>query len=155
MTLPLQKMHGELRVFGFRYDGFVARIDSVEAYYRFNMDLLDPSIRRQMLSGPRPVLTKVKDEVPARYEASASISNSLVADGCIIEGDVENSVLFRGVRVGKGCVVKDCILMQNAEVQDGAQLSHVIADKNTFIKRDRRLMGQPTYPVVIAKGSII
>ncbi len=151
----LQKMYGDLRVFGYRYDGNVARIESVEAYYRFNMSLLEPSVRRQMLMGPHPVLTKVKDEVPARYEQGAEISNSLVADGCIIEGKVENSVLFRGVRVGKGCVVKDCILMQNSEIQDGAQLSYVITDKNAFIKRDRRLMGQPTYPVVIAKNSII
>lgn len=151
----LQKMFGELRIFGHRYDGYVSRIDSVEAYYRFNMSLLDSSVRAQMLGGKHPVLTKVKDEVPARYEQGAQISNSLVADGCIIEGQVENSVLFRGVRVGKGCVVKDCILMQNTEIQDGAQLAHVITDKNAFIKRDRRLMGQASYPVLIAKNSII
>ena len=151
----LQKTFGELRIFGYRYDGYVARVESVESYYRFNMSLLDGNVRRQMLMGEHPVLTKVKDEVPARYEQSAEISNSLVADGCIIEGSVENSILFRGVRVGRGCVVKDCILMQNTEVQDGAQLGYVITDKNAFIKRDRRLMGQPTYPVVIAKNSII
>lgn len=151
----LQKMFGELRIFGYRYDGFVARMDSVESYYRFNMNLLDPTIRTQMLSGESPVLTKVKDEVPARYDADAKVSNSLVADGCIIEGQVENSILFRGVRIGRGCVVKDCILMQNTEVQDGAQLAYMITDKNAFIKRDRRLMGQPTYPGLIAKNSII
>ena len=99
--------------------------------------------------------TKVKDEVPARYEAGAKAVNSLVADGCIIEGTVENSVLFRGVRVGKGAVVKDCILMQSVEVQDGAQLSHVISDKNAFIKRDRRIVGQESYPVVIEKNAVI
>ena len=78
-----------------------------------------------------------------------------MADGFIIEGTVENSVLFRGVRVGKGAVVRNCILMQGVEVQDGAQLSNVISDKNAFIKRDRRIVGQESYPVVIEKNAVI
>ena len=85
----------------------------------------------------------------------AKAVNCLVADGCIIEGTVENSVLFRGVRVGKGAVVRNCILMQGVEVQDGAQLSNVISDKDAFIKRDRRIVGQESYPVVIEKNAVI
>ena len=119
------------------------------------MDLLDESIRTPLLYKPNPVYTKVKDEVPARYEAGAKVTNTLVADGCIIEGTVENSILFRGVRVGKGAVVKDCILMQGVEVQDGAQLSYVISDKDAFIKRDRRIVGQESYPIVIEKNAVI
>ena len=93
--------------------------------------------------------------ISSQVEDILKAQNSLVADGCIIEGTVENSVLFRGVRVGKGAVVKDCILMQSVEVQDGAQLSHVISDKNAFIKRDRRIVGQESYPVVIEKNAVI
>ena len=144
-----------LKIYGYKYEGYVKRIESVEAYRKLNMDLLDESIRTPLLYKPNPVYTKVKDEVPARYEAGAKVTNTLVADGCIIEGTVENSILFRGVRVGKGAVVKDCILMQGVEVQDGAQLSYVISDKDAFIKRDRRIVGQESYPIVIEKNAVI
>ena len=151
----LIKQLGELKIYGYKYDGYVSRIDSIASYYKLNMDMLDESIRTPLLYRPNPVYTKVKDEVPARYEAGAKVVNCLVADGCIIEGTVENSVLFRGVRVGKGAVVRNCILMQGVEVQDGAQLSNVISDKDAFIKRDRRIVGQESYPVVIEKNAVI
>ena len=93
--------------------------------------------------------------MPARYIGEPNVQGSLIANGSVVEGTVINSVLFRGVRVGKGAVVKDCILMQSVEVQDGAQLSHVISDKNAFIKRDRRIVGQESYPVVIEKNAVI
>ena len=144
-----------LKIYGYKYDGYVKRIESVDSYRQLNMDLLDEPIRTQLLYKPYPVYTKVKDEVPARYEAGCKVSNTLVADGCIIEGTVENSILFRGVRIGKGAVVKNCILMQGVEVQDGAQLSHVISDKDAFIKRDRRMAGQESYPIVIEKNAVI
>ena len=151
----LIKQLGELKIYGYKYDGYVSRIDSIASYYKLNMDMLDESIRTPLLYRPNPVYTKVKDEFPARYEAVAKAVNCLVADGCIIEGTVENSVLFRGVRVGKGAVVRNCILMQGVEVQDGAQLSNVISDKDAFIKRDRRIVGQESYPVVIEKNAVI
>ncbi len=144
-----------LKIYGFKLEGYVKRIESIPSYYQLNMDMLDEQLRTSLLSKPNPVYTKVKDEVPARYEEGARVSNSLVADGCIVEGEVENSILFRGVRVGRGCKVQNCILMQGVEVQDGAQLSHVIADKSAFIKRDRRLMGQPSFPIVIEKNAVI
>lgn len=151
----LIKQLNELKIYGYQYEGYVSRIESIASYYKLNMDMLNESIRTPLLYRPNPVYTKVKDEVPARYEAGARAVNSLVADGCIIEGTVENSVLFRGVRVGKGAVVRNCVLMQGGEVQDGAQLSNVIADKNAFIKRDRRIVGQESYPVVIEKNAVI
>lgn len=151
----LQKQLGELRIFGYKYDGYVARVESVEGYYRFNMDLLDEETRTKLLYAPNPVYTKVKDEVPAHYMGDAQVSNTLVADGCVVEGTVENSVLFRGVRVGRGAVVKNCILMQSVEIQDGAQVEHVIADKGVFIKRGRHLVGTPSFPVVVGKNAVI
>lgn len=144
-----------LKIFGYKYDGYVSRIESIQSYYQLNMDLLDEGIRNQLLSRPNPVYTKVKDEVPAQYFEGARIENSLVADGCIIEGEVKNSVLFRGVRVGKGAKVENCILMQATEVQDSAQLAYVITDKSAFIKRGKRLMGQASFPIVIEKNAVI
>ena len=151
----LLRQLSELKIYGYEYKGYVKRIESIASYYQLNMDMLDESKRTPLLYKPYPVYTKVKDEVPARYEDGAKASNSLVADGCIIEGTVENSVLFRGVRVGKGAVVKNCVLLQGVEVQDGAQISHVIADKGAFIKRDRNLVGQESWPVVIEKNAVI
>ncbi|MGI6200551.1 MAG: glucose-1-phosphate adenylyltransferase subunit GlgD [Christensenellales bacterium] len=145
----------ELRVYGFKYPGYVARIDSVLSYYKHNMALLDPAVRADLLGRAGDVYTKVKDEVPARYESGAKVSNCLVADGCIIEGEVENSILFRGVRVGRGARIRNSIIMQSSEVMDNARLDHVILDKQVLIRRDRTLSGQDTFPVVIGKNAVI
>ncbi len=151
----LQRMRDELRIFGYRYDGFVARVDSINSFYQLNMALLNEKTRERLLSRPNPVYTKVKDEPPAHYCAGSSSRNALVADGCLIEGAVSDSVLFRSVVVGKGAVVKGCILMQGVEIQAGAVLENVIVDKSAIIKEGRRLTGQRDYPVVIAKSAII
>jgi len=97
----------------------------------------------------------VKDEVPARYGANGRAVNALVADGCIIEGQVENSVLFRGVRVGKNAVIKDSIVMQNSEVQEGATLQYAILDKSVVVQRDRMLAGSERFPMIIRKHGIV
>ena len=81
--------------------------------------------------------------------------NSLVADGCRIEGTVENSVLFPGVVVEEGAVVRNCVLFKEDIVRRNAQLSYMIADKDVEILVDRTLMGHATYPIVLAKGSIV
>ena len=118
------------------------------------MDMLDVKTRHEMFN-VNPVYTKVRDEVPAKYMHDSSAVNSLVADGCVIEGHIENSILFRGVRVAPGATVKNSIIMQDSEIQQGAEVENVILDKQVTIKRDGRLIGQPSYPIVIAKGSIL
>ena len=118
------------------------------------MDLLDYNIRRELFMS-NPVYTKVRDEVPAIYEEGAQASNSLVADGCIIEGSVENSVLFRGVRVGRGAKIKNCILMQDTDVRENVELENVITDKVVTFHPNGRLIGQPQYPIVIAKNTTL
>jgi glucose-1-phosphate adenylyltransferase len=85
----------------------------------------------------------------------ASVNNSLIADGCVIEGTVENSILFRGVHVGKGTVIKNCIIMQDADIGKNVNLNCVIADKNVVIKDGRNLSGHETHPFSIAKGTTI
>jgi glucose-1-phosphate adenylyltransferase, GlgD subunit len=144
-----------LKIYGYRYDGYLALIDSIPAYYKHSMDLLDPNIRNELFFKSGPVYTRVKDEVPARYSDDASVKNCIVADGCVIEGEIENSIIFRGVRIFKGARIKDSIIMQNAEVQENSILEHVILDKDVIIKRGKSLIGQENYPVVIGKGSVI
>ncbi|HIT00716.1 MAG TPA: glucose-1-phosphate adenylyltransferase subunit GlgD [Candidatus Faecaligallichristensenella faecipullorum] len=146
--------NGVLRVNGYEYKGYYRQIESVLSYFRFNMDLLDYNIRRELFMS-NPVYTKVRDEVPAIYEEGAQASNSLVADGCIIEGSVENSVLFRGVRVGRGAKIKNCILMQDTDVRENVELENVITDKVVTFHPNGRLIGQPQYPIVIAKNTTL
>ena len=144
-----------LKIYGWKYNGFVARLDSVKRYFEYSMQLLDPEIREELFSQKTPIYTKVKDEVPARYYSNARVVNSMVADGCEIDGYVENSILFRGVKVGKGAVVKNSILLQATKLGEGVQLDHIISDKNTRFNDGRVLTGYSGYPLVIKKNSMI
>ncbi|MBQ3108387.1 MAG: glucose-1-phosphate adenylyltransferase subunit GlgD [Clostridia bacterium] len=146
---------GSLKVHGFRYDGYVARLSSLTAYFKHTMALLQPEVGKDMFSTEHPVYTKIKDEVPALYGPNAQVKNSIVADGCVIDGEVENCVLFRGVRVGKGAKISNCILMQAVEVQSHCELDHVILDKGGMVKRGRKLMGHETCPIILRTGTIV
>ena len=151
----IQREMRNLKICGYKYEGYVARVDSIMSFFNCNMDMLNGSVRRQIFAGSRPVYTKVKDEVPAKYEIGAKASNSLVADGCIIEGTVENSILFRGVHVAKGAVVRNSIIMQAGSIGENCELDHVVLDKNVQVRRKQRLVGTENYPVVVGKNMII
>ncbi|MBQ2704626.1 MAG: glucose-1-phosphate adenylyltransferase subunit GlgD [Clostridia bacterium] len=140
-------------VYGYKVEGYTAVIDGMQNYVKANMDLLDKKVRDDLFGQKRPVYTKIRNEMPAKYGLDSKVSNSLVADGCIIEGTVENSILFRGVKVGKDSIVKNCILMQSTDVGDGVSLDHVCTDKNVKICDRRTLVGTPAYTVFIRKGS--
>ncbi len=139
-----------LRIKGYEFKGYYRCVESIPSYYRFNMDMLSYPVRQEMF-GIRPVYTKVRDEVPAKYAEDAICQNSLVADGCIIEGTVINSVLFRGVRVRRGAVVRNSVIMQECDIQENVEVDNVIFDKMVTI-RAGKLIGQKAYPIVIGKG---
>ena len=151
----LVKNVDKCRIYGWRYDGYVARLDSVSTFYKHNMELLDPAIRMDLFNPRTPIYTKVKDEVPAKYTDTGRVRNSIVADGCIIEGEVENSVLFRGVHVCKGAVVRDSIIMQACYDGENSTLSNVVMDKGVLILNGRNISGYKTYPVIIRKGTTV
>ncbi len=139
-----------------KFDGYYASITSLDKYYKCSMDLLNPEIKAELFAiKNRPIFTKVKNFVPAKYLGDSCVKNSLIADGCVIEGTVENSIIFRGVKVGKGAVIKNSILMQNTYVGDNANLNCVICDKNVVIKNGRTLSGHETHPFSIGKGIVI
>lgn len=144
-----------MNIRGVEYQGVAMRIGNLQAYYKANMRLLEKEVQRELFWQGRPVYTKVRDEVPVKYGLQARAGNCLVADGCIIDGEVENSVIFRGVRIGKGAKVKNSILMQGTEVGENATLDYVITDKNVRIKDGRSLMGFVTYPAYFPKGGIV
>lgn len=151
----LQHRLKELKVCGYRFDGYYSQIDSIQSYYQANMEIMKREVRSELFNFTDPIYTKVRDEAPAKYGLDASVKSSLIADGCIIEGTVENSVLFRGVKVGKGAVVKNCILMQDTEVGDKCELNYVVADKNVKVGNYRSLCGTIDYPIFVNKGSIV
>ena len=137
----------------YRYDGFYELISSMESYFACSMKLLEADVRAQLFGDSnRPILTKVRNSAPTKYTADAKVSNSLVADGCVIEGTVENSIIFRGVHIGRGTVVKNCVMLQDTYVGDGVQLNCVVTDKNVLIKDGRQLSGHESMPFFIGKG---
>ena len=136
----------------YEYDGFYAHIGSMAGYFECSMKLLEADARERLFGiRHRPVLTKVRNSAPTRYCDGARVTNSVVAEGCVIEGTVENSIIFRGVKVGKGAVVKNSILFQDTYVCEGAQLNCVITDKNVIIKDGRILSGHESMPFYIGK----
>ena len=103
----------------------------------------------------KPIYTKIKDSVPVQYCDGCKVKNSIIADGCKIEGTVENSIISRGVRIGKGTVVKNSIVMQNTEIMENVVMDHVILDKDVIVRENRQLIGHETYPVLVEKLSIV
>ena len=119
------------------------------------MNLLSTSNREKLFLQTRPIYTKVRDNPPAKFAIGAKVKNSLIGDGCIIEGTVENSVLFRGVKVGKGAVVKNSILMQDTVIGSKCEVSCVVSDKNVKVSDMRMLTGSQNYPLYLGKGAVI
>ncbi len=151
----LQEKCRELKIKIYEYDNYFSKLNSPESYFKSNMALLEPENARKMFVPKRSIYTKVSDNAPVKYDLDSKVSNSLIADGCIIEGEVENSVLFRGVKVGKGAKVKNCILMQGTVVGDNAELSYLITDKNVSICENHILTSSPQYPMYVGKGASV
>ena len=140
----------------YEYDGWYAYIGSLESYFACSMQLLTDEARSGLFYVKnRPILTKVRNSAPTKYSEGAEIKNSLIADGCVIEGTVENSILFRGVKVGKGTVVKNSILMQDTYLGSDVSLNCVITDKNVMIRDGRTLSGHETMPFFIGKNGSV
>ena len=137
------------------WEGFAAQIHSVQEYYDRSMQLLEGGIRADLFRPERPIRAKSGDKSSTYIGPDGQCVNSLVADGCRIEGRVENCILSAGVVVEKGAVVRNSILFKETVVHAGASLAHVIADKNVEVMENRTLMGHATYPIVLAKGSKI
>ncbi len=141
----------------YRYDGFFANILSMADYFKYSMELIKSSdARRELFEVKnRPVLTKVRNSEPTYYSNTSRVKNSLIADGCVIEGTVENSILFRGVKIGRNTTVRNSILMQDTLLGDGAYLNCVISDKNVVVRDGVMLSGVESQPYYISKRKMI
>lgn len=151
----IQKNASTLNIYGYKVEEWNCTIDSMETYFRANMALLDKDNRKALFNSSSPVYTKVRDDMPVIYGLSSDCKNSLIADGCQIEGTVKNSIIFRGARVAKGAVVENSILMQDAFVGEDAKLNCVVMDKNTVITPKKVLSGDKSYPLFVGKEIVI
>lgn len=139
----------------YEYDGIVLRNDNVQSYYNNNMLLLNKRIRDGLFNANNPLYTKVRDEIPSKYNLGSKVNNCLIADGCEISGEVQDSIVFRGVKIEKGAVVKNCIIMQGTTVSKDANLDCVILDKNVTVKENVSLKGTKEHAVIIKKGETV
>jgi glucose-1-phosphate adenylyltransferase len=138
------------------FEGWCAQINSMETYYKRSMQLLESDVRADLFQQDGfPILTKVRNSAPTKYMPGSKVTGSLIADGCVIEGTVENSILFRGVHVGRGTVIRNCILLQDTYTGNNVTLQGVITDKNVTIRDGRTLAGHETMPFYIEKGALV
>ena len=144
-----------LNVHAVEYTGYVAHICDMKSYFDENMKLLDEKNLDALFPKNSPVYTKIRDDNPTRYVAGSKVSNSLLADGCTIEGTVENCVLFRGVKVKKGAVVRNCVLMQDTVVEKDVEMEYVVTDKNVKITAGKKLSGTASFPVYVQKNHMV
>lgn len=149
-----QKVSG-LRVFGYEYTGYYEKIDSLKSYYANNMAFLNEDIRKELFNPENPIFTKTKDHPPSKYGNDAKVENSFISDGCVIEGTVINCILSRNVKIKKDAIIKNSIIMQDSVIDEGVELDYVVFDKETHITKGRKLLGQPSFPLAVAKGTEI
>lgn len=143
------------KVRAYEYKGYLKNISTIEGYFEASMDMLDEDNIREVFFGENKIRTKVKDETPTYYSEDSNVQNSLIANGCKIEGTVINSIIFRRVNVAKGSIIKDCIIMQNSEIRENCTLENVLTDKQVVLTDHTELKGSPKNPVVVSKGSVL
>ncbi len=152
----VSKRLDKTRVFRYLYNDTYIQISSLESYFTNSLRLLEPDVRKGLFGEEKmPIYTKLRNSAPTRYAEGAKVVNSYVADGCVIEGTVENSIIFRGVKVGRGTVVKNCVLLQDTFTGNNVQLNCVITDKNAVICDGRVLSGHTTMPFFVPKGVMV
>ena len=144
------------KVMAYKSEDPVLFLDDLSEYLKCNLDLLDKNVRDNIFKSDNgPILTKTKDSPPTRYGAEAKAENSLIADGCVIEGEVRDSVIFRGVRVKKGAKIENSVIMQDSTIGEYAKLNYAVLDKNVIIMDGRVLSGYITHPFFCARHSVI
>jgi len=141
----------ELNFYAYKFNGYVACINTKSAYYKANMDMLRLDVSTELYRSERPIYTKIKDEPPTIYVKGCVAKNSLIADGTIIKGTVRNSIIGRFVTVEEGAVVENSIILQNVHIKAGAKLYGAIIDKNVVIEENAEYKGDENFPTVVEK----
>lgn len=150
-----QYYEGGLSVNVYQFSGVAMFNESTLEYYRNSMALAEKEIRADLFHGAHTIYTKVRDRVPSYYGENANLDECIIADGCVIEGHVANSVLFRQVTIEEDALVQDCVIMNKCTVGVGAKVRYAILDKNVTVRPGAILIGTPDNPVVVKKGGIV
>ena len=146
---------GQLSINVYTFEGVALYNESVEDYFRNSLTLVDPKIRQELFNGAHPIYTKVRDRVPSYYCNACDICNCIVADGCMLEGNAKNSVLFRNVAIAPGAEVDNCVIMNDSVVGENSLLQYVILDKDVVVRPNAKLIGAPNAPIIIKRGEIV
>lgn len=141
----------DFRIGAYRFDGYVGVINNLKTYMETSSDLLSEEVRKLLFNPEAPIYTKVQDAPPAKYVKGSEVSSSLIASGCIIEGTVENSIIFRDVHIAKNAVVRNCVLMQHCEIAENVILENVICDKYVTVKPNVKILASQDSPIAINK----
>ena len=146
----------DYRTYAYKLDGYYATISSLADYYKHSMELLDPEVINELFyKGGQYIYTKVRDSAPTRIMSRAVVKNSLIPDGCIIKGKVENSIIFRDCVIEEGVTITNSIIMQDSIIEKGSTLNCVIMDKGAHVLPGRLLSGHSTRPYYIEKDVVI
>ena len=143
------------KVYVYEHKGYAAHISSVRDYYKVSMDMFDSRTRNELFDPQNPIRTKERSVVSTYYGPHAHSKNCLVADGCYIEGEIENCILFRGVRIEREAKLKNCVIMQDTIVGSNSRLSYIICDKDVVVSRDTVLSGNSRLLITVPKGDVV
>ena len=151
----LELAKDSLHIGAYFFDGYVAEMGSAAEYLKASMELQDRNIRRELFNPDRQIFTKVHDTAPGLYADGSKVRASMVASGSIIEGEVENSIVFRSVKIEKGAVVKNSVIYDKCVIKAGARLENVICDRSVTVTADTVICGTPKSPCILPKGGVI
>ncbi len=154
--LVMHGFHEGMKIHAHRFEGVALYNESELEYFNNSMALLKPEVRNGLFGCPDlAIYTKVRDEVPSSYGEHAEVHDCIVADGCVLEGKAERSILFRGVKIAEGAVVQDCVIMQDTVIGPGAKLQHVILDKDVTVQANVSFCGTKNHPVIVGRGGAV
>lgn len=139
----------------YEFEDVVLRNRDIASYLKNNIKLIDEEVQKGLYKPSAPIYTKVRDEIPTYYGENSVVNDCIIADGCKINGELKNSVLFRDATIEEGAVVIGSIVMQGSKIKKGAYIENAIIDKNVTITEGKRLLGACTSPVIVKKGETI
>ena len=150
-----QWQKGNVSVNVYKFQGPALFNESVEEYFRNSLALIDPVMRHDIFGYNHPVYTKVRDRVPTYYGENCELNNCIVADGCMLDGTVTNSLLFRQVTVKEGAEVENCLILNDCVLGEGCLLKNVILDKDVVVRPGAKLIGTESNPIIVKRGEIV
>lgn len=145
----------KLKICGYEFNNYWNAVNDIESYLNINMDFLNKDVRDEILNSYPYIYTKPKDEPPAKYNPGAVVKRAIIGDGAILNGLVENSVLFRKVYVGDNSVIKNSVIMEDSHIGNNCHIENAIIDKEAVISDDKSIVGTPEAPYIIAKGTVV